>query len=73
MKVSRKRAVLAYLSWFSGFEFSVTHLNVNRFVARDELYKTYMLHSHAVDGRRLQVVAGVSVRKTAAFSQILAT
>ena len=43
--------------------------HLDRFVARDELYKTYMVHSHAVDGRRLQVVAGASVRKTEAFSQ----
>ena len=43
--------------------------HLDRFVARDELYKTYMVHSHAVDGRRLQVVGGASVRKAEAFSQ----
>ena len=47
--------------------------DLDRFVARDELYKTHGLHSHVVDGRRLQVVRGVRLRKTEAFSQIMAT
>ena len=72
MTVSRQRAVLMYLCWLFGFTFSYVQVfgsHLDRFVARDELYKTHTVHSHAMDGRRLQVVAGASVRKTEAFSQ----
>ena len=46
---------------------------LDRYVARDELHITHPLQAHVVDGRRLQVVGGVRLRKTEEFSQILAT
>ena len=46
---------------------------LDRFVARNVRYKTRLLQAHAVDGRRLQVVVGVRLRRTEAFSQIVAT
>ena len=47
--------------------------DLERYVARDVRYITHVLHSHVVDGRRLQVVVGVRLRRTEAFSQIMAT
>ena len=43
------------------------------FVAHDVRYKTHELLAHAVDGRRLQVVVGVRLRRTEFFSQIVVT
>ena len=47
--------------------------HLDRYVGRNELHITHALQAHVVDGRRLQVVQGASVRKTEAFSQIMAT
>ena len=58
-----------HLSWSCGFEFCDPHLD--RYVGRNELHITHALQAHVVDGRRLQVVQGVRLRKTEAFSQIM--
>ena len=71
MTVSRQRAVPIYVPLLAA-RVRVFGSHLDRFVARDELYKTHGLHSHVVDGRRLQVVRGVRLRKTEAFSQISA-
>ena len=47
--------------------------HLDRYVGRNELHITHALQAHVVDGRRLQVVAGLRLRKTEEFSQILAT
>ena len=47
--------------------------HLDRYVGRNKLHITHALQAHVVDGRRLQVVVGVRLRKTEAFSQIMAT
>ena len=48
--------------------------HLDRYVGRNAvLHITHALQAHVVDGRRLQVVGGVRLRKTEDFSQITAT
>ena len=47
--------------------------HLDRYVGRNELHITHALQAHVVDGRRLQVVVTVRLRKIEAFSQISAT